>query len=216
MEEAGQHFDWLGQKNPALKDLPLLAVPVKDDPFLFKLVSDPRLLDLVEIFLGPNIALFGLNYVLKPPRVGQEALWHQDGFNWPLEPFEAITAWVALDPSTAETGCLQVIPGSHRLELRPLLPRTDIPNLFGWEIDPGLVEEEKAVKLELHPGDVSFHHPHLIHDSKPNRSPFRRLGLSIRYIPASTRIITSGTWPNALLLRGKASPGINQYHNPPG
>ena len=45
-----------------------------------------------------------------------------------------------------------------------------------------------------------------------NRSPLRRAGLTIRYIPTSTRIISVvGPWPSAFLLRGAAVPGVNEY-----
>ncbi len=51
----------------------------------------------------------------------------------------------------------------------------------------------------------------LIHGSNANTSPKRRAGLTIRYIPTTTRIVTEKQWPSAFLLRGKAVPGINSY-----
>ncbi|SDO85646.1 Phytanoyl-CoA dioxygenase (PhyH) [Paenibacillus sp. yr247] len=79
------------------------------------------------------------------------------------------------------------------------------------EVDPSLVDESKAVDLILNSGSVSVHHPNIIHGSKANHSPLRRCGLTIRYIPTSTRIITEKQWPCAFLLRGEAVPGLNEY-----
>ena len=84
-----------------------------------------------------------------------------------------------------------------------------------------LVDETNAVDCILPKGGVSVHHPNLIHGSNANHSPHRRCGLTIRYIPTSTRILLrgqltlEGRWPGAFLLRGKAVDGINDYNPRP-
>ena len=47
------------------------------DPFWLRLVSDPRLLDIAEQYVGSDIALFQSHYICKEPRDGQVVLWHQ-------------------------------------------------------------------------------------------------------------------------------------------
>ena len=84
---------------------------MRNDPFWVRLVSDDRLLDIAEEYVGPNIALFASHYISKPPEDGQSVLWHQDGSYWPLEPMEVVTLWLAVDDATPENGCLRVIPG---------------------------------------------------------------------------------------------------------
>lgn len=78
-------------------------------------------------------------------------------------------------------------------------------------VPPEFVDESSAVDFVLEPGDVSVHNPNIVHGSNANTSPLRRCGLTIRYIPTTTRIIAEGQWPSAFLLRGEAVPGINQY-----
>jgi phytanoyl-CoA hydroxylase len=177
------------------------------------LVGDKRLLDIAELFIGPSIALFGANYVVKWVGDKKPALWHQDGPNWQLEPLEAITLWIAIDDSTTENGCLRIIPGSHKSGLHKLQPANQTPNIFGWQIDPGLVQEEKAVDIVLQAGDISVHHPQVIHGSGTNNSQGRRAGMSIRYIPTSTRITSEMPWCNVLLLRGNADSPDSQYQS---
>ena len=77
-----------------------------------------------------------------------------------------------------------------------------------------LLDESKGVDLVLKAGDVSVHHPSLIHGSNANTSAKRRCGLTIRYIPTSTRIRTKENerWASAFLLRGEAVPGVNEYN----
>jgi ectoine hydroxylase-related dioxygenase (phytanoyl-CoA dioxygenase family) len=174
-------------------------------------VGDERLLDIAQQFIGPDIALFASHYISKPPYDGQAVLWHQDGNYWPLEPMEVVTLWLAVDDSTPENGCMRVIPGTHRTELMPHRQRTDVANVLSSELEPHLVDESRAVDVVLRAGGVSIHHPNLVHGSNANRSPRRRCGLTIRYIPATTRIVTDTQWPSAFLLRGRAAPGVNQY-----
>jgi hypothetical protein len=50
-----------------------------------------------------------------------------------------------------------------------------------------------------------------VHGSNANTSPHWRRGLTIRYIPTSTRIVSDEQWPSAFLLRGEAVPGVNSY-----
>jgi hypothetical protein len=211
IDEANAHVDWLRAKHPDLRPENLGHWLVKDDPFWVRLVSDDRLLDLAALFIGPDIALFASHYICKPPGDGMAVLWHQDGSYWPLEPMEVITFWLALTPSTPENGCMRVIPRTHRAELNELIQRQDVPNVLNSGMDESLVDESRALDLVLQPGDVSAHHPNIIHGSNPNASSQWRRGLTIRYIPTTTRIRCKGTHVSAFHLRGR-DPGVNTYN----
>jgi ectoine hydroxylase-related dioxygenase (phytanoyl-CoA dioxygenase family) len=217
VQEASRHVEWLMSRHPELRPERLHHTLMTHDPFWVRLISDDRLLDIAELFVGPNIALFASHYLCKPPGEGMPVLWHQDGSYWPLEPMEVVTLWLAVDDSLPENGCMRVIPGSHRLELQALQRSGDTPNVLGSHMDPALVDEAQAVDLVLRAGDVSVHHPNIIHGSNANSSTKRRCGLTIRYIPTSTRIKTreSERWPSAFLLRGQAAPGVNEYNPRP-
>ena len=209
--ESSRHIVWLMEHNPDLRPELLGHTLVQHDPFWVRLISDDRLLDIAQQFIGPNLALFASHYIVKPPFDGQPVLWHQDGSYWPLDPMEVVTLWLAIDASLPENGCMRVIPGTQTVELQEMRARTDVTNVLNSEIDPALVDEARAVDLVLQPGDVSVHQPNIIHGSNANNSPRRRAGLTIRYIPTTTRIDVVGQWPCAFLLRGSAVPGINTY-----
>jgi len=215
IHEASSHIDWLIARHPELRPEQLWHTLVPGDPFWVRLISDDRLLDIGQMFVGPNIALFASHYLCKPPYEGQPVLWHQDGSYWPLEPMEVVTLWLAIDDSLVENGCMRVIPGSQTVALQEMRQRTDIGNVLNSEIDPALVDESRAVDFVLKAGDVSVHHPNIIHGSNANNSPLRRAGLTIRYIPTSTRITGDEPWPYAFLVRGAAVPGVNVYQPRP-
>ncbi|MGH3440674.1 MAG: phytanoyl-CoA dioxygenase family protein [Nitriliruptorales bacterium] len=204
---ADAHVDWLLERHPDRGPEELGHDLARHDPFWVRLVSDPRLLDIAAVFLGPDLALFATHYICKPPRTGRPVRWHQDGAFWPLDPMEVITLWLAITPSTTENGCLRVIPRSHRTGLQAMRPTDGA--VLASEID-GDVDESGAVDLVLEPGDVSIHHPNIVHASDRNTSPSWRRGLTIRCIPTSTRI-TDPDAASPLLLRGAARPGVNEY-----
>ncbi|MCZ6678520.1 MAG: phytanoyl-CoA dioxygenase family protein [Candidatus Poribacteria bacterium] len=214
VEELDRHIDWLIERHPELRPERLGHWLVAKDPFWVRFVSDHRLLDVAEALVGPNIAFFAADYIAKPPRDGQAVLWHQDGNYWALEPMEVITIWFAVSKSTCENGCVRVIPGSHRLG--PIAHRSeeDSVNLLNSRVDPGVVDESAAVDVELNPGDVSVHHPRILHGSETNTSEHWRRGGSLQYMPATTQI-KANNWPCAFLFRGEAIAGLNHYQPRP-
>ncbi len=215
--EASHHVDWLIQKHPEVRPESLDVQLVTNDPFWVRLVSDERLLNIAEQFIGPNIALFASHYISKPPFDGRPVLWHQDGSYWPLDPMNVVTLWLAVDDADQQNGCMRVIPGTQHEILQEMKPNTEVVSVLGSQIDPALVNEAAAVDIELKAGDVSVHHPNVIHGSNANTSARRRCGLTIRYIPTTTRILHKGStpWCGAFLLRGEAVPGINDYNERP-
>ena len=161
----------------------IAACSPERDPVAASVGSHPALATLAEAVLGGRATAFGVTYLVKCPGSSLPVLWHQDGHPWAeqLGVHEAVTVWVALDPSTVDSGCMWVIPGSHHHPARPLAERAEPPNVFGWESHPGMVDEAAAVPVELQPGDVSLHHPAVLHRSGANRTSRRRAALAVRY-----------------------------------
>jgi len=211
IREASDHVDWLLANNPGIRPEQLHNNLMTNDPFWVRLVADDRLLDVAQQYVGPDIALFASHYICKPSGDGQPVLWHQDGSYWPLEPMDVVTLWLAVDDSDVDNGCMRVIPGTQSTELQEMQQNQEVDNVLGSSIDPQYLDESAAVDIVLAAGDVSVHHPNIIHGSNANTSQRRRCGLTIRYIPATTRILTDGQWPSAFLLRGSAVDSVNDY-----
>ena len=81
-----------------------------------------RLLDAVEGVIGPDILCWASSFFTKEAHDPSYVSWHQDLTYWGLEPADIVTAWIALSPSTPESGCMRVVPGSHK---RDVLPHTE-------------------------------------------------------------------------------------------
>jgi ectoine hydroxylase-related dioxygenase (phytanoyl-CoA dioxygenase family) len=99
----------------------------------------------------------------------------------------AISVWIPLVPVDEDTGCIQVIPGSHKKGLRPdvRVPRN---NLIG--LADGEVEGMEPVSCSMEPGDVLLFTETLFHRSTDNRSDHTRWSLDIRYFDAGNEVLT--------------------------
>ena len=166
-----------------------------------ELVHHPRILDAVESVLGPDILCWTTNFFIKEAAHPGFVSWHQDSTYWGLDPDDVITAWVAFTDATPENGYMQFLPGSHKVDQLPHVDTFHKDNLLsrGQEISVE-VDKSKAVGVALRAGEMSLHHIKLVHGSEPNRTPDRRIGLAIRYIPTSVR--QTKVRDAAMLVRG--------------
>jgi non-haem Fe2+, alpha-ketoglutarate-dependent halogenase len=171
-------------------------------PWLNEVIRHPRILDAVEDVIGPNVLCWGSGFFAKAAHDRAIVSWHQDSTYWGLSEPEVVTAWVAFTASTTESGCMRVIPATHRLDQIPHRDTFTENNLLsrGQEIEIE-VDDGDAVDLILDAGEMSLHHVRLIHGSAPNRSGQPRIGYAIRYVPTHIRQ-TTGVPDSATLVRG--------------
>jgi len=175
--------------------------------WLWDLVHHRGILDPVEDVLGPNLLCWSSSFFIKEAHDPAFVSWHQDSTYWGLSAPDVVTAWVALSPSTLESGAMRVLPRTHGGQIAHRDTFKD-GNLLtrGQEVMVD-VDGSNAVDLLLDPGEMSLHHVRLIHGSEPNRADDRRIGFAIRYIPTTIRQ-TIGPKDSATLVRG-----IDEYHH---
>lgn len=155
---------------------------------LAELCAHPAILDRVESLIGPNILVWGANYFLKEAHSPAYVGWHQDATYWGMEPADIVTAWVALSPSTVQSGCMRVVPRSHLWPIVAHVETFDAENMLSRgqeiavEVDPAHVRD-----VTLKPGEMSLHHVKIAHNSEPNRADHRRIGFAIRYVGAHVK-----------------------------
>lgn len=156
------------------------------NPFL-EAARNASVLDMVAQLLGPDLILWITRILCKPPVNGREVPWHQDGEYWPMRPLATCSVWVAIDPVSAENGCMRFIPGSHQRQELYRHHTTDRKNLvLNLELDQDQFDESSAVNVELEAGQMSLHDVRLIHGSLANTSGRRRAALIMRYMPATS------------------------------
>ena len=227
-----QALDRLIADNPGVRPEKLVSAHiengnegVKGSRAFLDLARDPELVELISSAIGEDVILWGCQVFCKPGGDGLETPFHQDGHYWPIRPLATCTAWIALDPSKRENGCLKVVPGSHsRKHLFDHLREDREDLVLTQRIKDPAFNEADAVDIELEPGQMSLHDVYMIHGATVNRSPMRRAGVAIRYMPGTSvferDLIPTGSSSGYLvdfsnrplwLLKGRDRTGRNRF-----
>lgn len=180
-----------------------------------QLARHPRIVDVIEDLLGPDILLYTSRFFIKEPQSEGIAAWHQDSTYFGLRPFDHVTAWVALSNVTEQAGPVEFAAGSHirgQLMQKSGVVKNSV-NTAG-QIIVEWFDQSQIGRAILQPGQFSLHHTCVVHQSAPNRSDERRIGLALSYIPTRTRHIGSKKMP-ACLIRGKDEFGHFELQPPP-
>jgi ectoine hydroxylase-related dioxygenase (phytanoyl-CoA dioxygenase family) len=163
---------------------------------------NPKVLDVIESLLGPDIKLYQDQLFMKPPRIGSRQRYHQDmplGFY--IDPPDMVTCWAALDDATIENGCLWMIPGTHTFGI---MEKSQWEEYERMTLE-GRLSEERPVELKT--GSCSFHHGLVLHSSQPNTTGRRRRGYATHYVSARCRYTGPPEKNDAILVRGMSIPG---------
>ena len=153
-----------------------------------RLSVHPKLIQVVQKLLGPDLLLFRSTLMFKPAFHGSAHGIHQDSAYWPMEPPKLVTVSIALNDATPENGCFQVIPQSHKWGLQSW-------GHIAREQDESLTDHEDRdfsgqIEVPLSAGSALFFHSLMAHGSGPNRSPNPRntalyayFSPQVRYVP---------------------------------
>jgi ectoine hydroxylase-related dioxygenase (phytanoyl-CoA dioxygenase family) len=181
--------------------------PTKRHPLFEAMAADPRLLDVIEQLIGPNIFFHYSKLHMKGPRVGSVVEWHQDFSYYPHTNTDLATALIYLDDANKENACLWAVPGSHRRGLR----NHYVDGFFRGKVALANDAAEVApVAIEAPAGSVVFIHCLLLHHSAANRSEKVRRAFLPAYRAADAFPIYFGPHashnePGIKLLRGVRS-----------
>ena len=168
----------------------------------YELATHPKVLDIVEAMIGPDILLYDSPFIIKEPHTDAHVSWHQDLTFWGLSDDAQVTLWLALSPATAESGCMRMVPGSHKEGMVHHDTGEDADNVLLQSQTVQGIDETRAVMCPLKPGEASFHHGWTLHASMPNRSDDRRIGLNVQYVAPHVRQ-TKHDLDSAMLVRGE-------------
>lgn len=155
-----------------------------------RLLAHPVVRAVTARQYGPHapVSLFRAMVMNKPAGQGTVLPWHQDGGDvWSLDRDPLVTVWVALDEATAANGCVQVVPGTHRLGL---LSRE------GSNITAAAAAEhcppERVHDLEVPAGHGVLIHNWLLHRSGVNPTPGPRRAFTTCLMDGRTRSTLTG------------------------
>ena len=142
-----------------------------------------RVVEACEQLLDDEVYHYHSKMIMKDARVGGAWAWHQDYGYWyqnnVLFP-DLVSVFLAVDPATRVNGCLQVVPGSHRLGRIDHVLTGEQAGADRQRVEE-VLKRLPLVHVEMEPGDALFFHPNLLHRSDRNTSPDPRWSLICCY-----------------------------------
>jgi phytanoyl-CoA hydroxylase len=175
---------------------------LESDDLFAGLLHQPLFRDLCARIYGAHapISIFRAMVMNKPAGQGTLLPWHQDGGDvWALDRDPLLTAWVALDAATQANGCMEVVPGSHRLGLLSRQGSTLAAEAVERHCPP-----DRVRPLELEAGHAVVFHNWLIHRSGVNPTAGPRRAFTACFMDGRTLSILTG---NAFPLVAGELPG---------
>ena len=149
-------------------------------PLLDEVTHNSKILNAVQSLIGENILICGTTLFIKNPYEKGFVSYHQDAKYIGLEPHNWVTAWVAITDSNEKNGCMRIWSGSHKDNLRDHDQKFNEGNLLTRGQTVKNVPKEKTTPLVLKAGQMSLHHPTVVHGSELNNSNDRRIGFVIQ------------------------------------
>jgi phytanoyl-CoA hydroxylase len=156
--------------------------------FFLEFAKSVKITGVLKEILGHPLRLYGSQLFAKPARVGTLVPKHQDMPYWPFDPPELITAWIALDDTSMENGCVRFFAGSHKLGMLPHAPSNVKGNSLGL-VDNPAVNALPEHAIEVKRGSVVLHHALTVHYSLPNESNRSRRGLVYVYMSPNVKLV---------------------------
>ena len=149
-------------------------------PIFNKVCLNKNILDTVESIIGKNILICGTTLFIKNPNERGFVSFHQDAKYIGLEPHNWVTVWVAVTDANEKNGCMRMLPGSHKEDLKTHEQKFDENNLLTRGQTITNVQLDRTDPIILKAGQVSLHHPKIVHGSGLNQSNDRRIGFVIQ------------------------------------
>ena len=149
-------------------------------PVFDQICHNSKILDAVESIIGKNILVGGTTLFIKEPDNKGFVSWHQDAKYIGFEPHNWVTAWLAITDTNEKNGCMRMWPGTHKEKIQKHKDTFNKNNLLTRGQSVQDVPLNKTIPNVLKAGQLSLHHPMIIHGSNPNKSNSRRIGFVIQ------------------------------------
>ena len=157
-----------------------------DDEYKIEAKSD----NVSDVGTFESVTTGDIDY-LPPKEIPDQDLYHshswwttyvfsQDAKYIGLEPYNWVTAWLAITDANKENGCMRMWSGSHKEKIKEHKDTFNENNLLTRGQTVQNVPLEDTTPNILKAGQLSLHHPMIVHGSGSNKSNTRRIGFVIQ------------------------------------
>ena len=166
------------------------------------LAEGHKLVECMVQLLGPDVVFFSSKINVKPAEIGSVVEWHQDMAYGPLTNRSVVAVLIYLDDADLSNGCLQAVPGEHRM----------LDHSLNGFFQGRITEEfdtSKAIPIEGKRGTTIFFSGLVPHASSVNSSSRPRRTLILGYRAADAFPIHLGG------MTAKADQFVRMVHGKP-
>jgi phytanoyl-CoA hydroxylase len=175
-------------------------------PFFRALGFADKVVEAVGQLIGDPIVWRLDQIFLKPARHGAGTSWHQDNAYFRIKDRrQGVGMWTAIHAATVANGTMHVIP-------------RDDAELLAHERDGGsnhhvkcVVDESRALPIELPAGGVLFFNYAVPHCTKANTTDHERAGLALHFLREEAIVQPEPEHKIAVLTGPNASHGVNEF-----
>lgn len=216
-----QQFVLNVQSDPLLARLHSVFKPHLIAMWADRIAHHPRILDAVEVVLGPELLVWSMDVFRRPAanRLASDATdnqdsdemvapkgldWHQDSLYMDFEPLEKVVrVWLALTPTTLANGTMRYLRGSHRRgRVSHTVTGAEQQYLERGPTVHSDVDESNVVPVILSPGEFAIHDIRTVHDSGVNESSEDRVAVSVTYLSS---VVQTNRSDSAMVARGQVA-----------
>ena len=168
--------DHAGEENYIEPGVRRLANLANKGEVFRNLYAHPRVLEVVEMVMGPDVRTAMVNARDVPPHTGVRMPFHMDSDKGRVRDeigYSAATAIWMLDEFSVASGATAFVPGSHRLGKSP---KEVLSNLDASHPD--------EIVIAGQPGDVLVFNGHCWHAGRPNETEGHRRAILVHYLRA--------------------------------
>ncbi|MDJ0710829.1 MAG: phytanoyl-CoA dioxygenase family protein [Woeseiaceae bacterium] len=155
------------------------------DPVFDAFSRTPELAEVARAVGFEDPRVLQSMYIFKPPNIGGEVVCHQDSTYIYTEPESCVGFWFALEDATLENGCMQFIPGAHKLPLKKRNFRKPDGKLVTKTLDDTPWPEDRKIAAEVTAGTLVVFDGRAPHLSAANRSSRSRHAYTLHVIDAA-------------------------------
>jgi phytanoyl-CoA hydroxylase len=168
---------------------------LESDPLFRAWLENSLFERVVRAIVGAEVAIYRATLFSKGAHGGTDLPWHQDGGNfWGLDRDPELQLWTALDDASPESGCVEVVDGSHVGGLA-----TPLGGTIPLDVRSRARADERKQAVPARAGEVLLIHNHLWHRSGRNVTGATRRAFTVTYMPAATRCVRKRRPPRSFL-----------------
>ena len=205
--------DWPAGDDRLLGRYMYIGEPHAYSSVIRRYITHPGVCRVLDCVVGAYVPFWDGGYkcvqtmfVTKGPGANGSP-WHQDEQPIPTRDRSLIGVWLALADTTVDSGCLWIMPDSHKSGVIYERYPHDLPDVDTMPIARGF-DDAGAVPVEMRKGSALFFSGYLLHSSKKNGSSTYRPSLTMHYCSAATWL----TWKGERNYRGVIQvKGVDPY-----